>query len=278
MIITRNWIQEFIDISKISTEDICKTLNSIGLEVDSLQTTSIPEKVVVGKVTQREKHPDADKLSICQVDLGFETVQIVCGAKNVDAGQFVPVAINGCDLGGGFKIKKAKLRGVESNGMICSSTELGLAKLNDGILELDDSIGELVLGKELKDYPTLNDNIIEIELTANRGDCLSINGIARELSTYYNLPLVEIEKNPTYNDLSIGQVLEVDCDSNVDSSIMSGLTEFTQKVAKELNVSQSGYRLITNIGRDGGQEVPHLHFHLIGGESVGRLVRDKQEN
>ena len=142
MIITRTWLQEFIDISKISTDDICKTLNSIGLEVDSLNKVSIAPNVVVGKVLEKEKHPDADKLNICQVDVGSETVQIVCGAKNVEAGQFVPVAVVGANLGDGFKIKKAKLRGAPSNGMICSSTELGLPKLNDGILELDDSIGE----------------------------------------------------------------------------------------------------------------------------------------
>ena len=88
MIITRSWLEEFIDISKISTDEICKTLNSIGLEVDSIEKISIPSKVVVGKVLERVKHPEADKLSICQVDLGTHQVQIVCGAKNVDAGQF----------------------------------------------------------------------------------------------------------------------------------------------------------------------------------------------
>ena len=165
MIITRSWLEEFIDISKISTDEICKTLNSIGLEVDSIEKTTIPSKVVIGKVLERVKHPEADKLSICQVDLGTQQVQIVCGAKNVDAGQFVPVATLGCDLGNNFIIKEAKLRGVESNGMICSATELGLSKINDGILELDDSIGELILGKELKDYPKVNDEIIEIEET-----------------------------------------------------------------------------------------------------------------
>ena len=130
MIVTRNWLQEYVNISDITTEDICKTLNSIGLEVDSLESQKIPAKVVIGKVLEKKKHPDADKLNICQVDLGTEKVQIVCGAKNVDQGQFVPVAVVGCDLGNNFKIKKAKLRGVESNGMICSSTEIGLPKLN----------------------------------------------------------------------------------------------------------------------------------------------------
>ena len=228
MIITRTWLQEFIDISKISTDDICKTLNSIGLEVDSLEKVSIAPKVVVGKVLEKEKHPDADKLNICQVDVGSETVQIVCGAKNVDAGQYVPVAVVGCNLGAGFKIKKAKLRGVESNGMICSSTEIGLVKLNDGILELDDSIGELVLGKELNEYKLLTDDIIEIELTANKGDCLSINGVARELCAYYNLPLIEFEKNVTYNEIGIGQILEVECDSNIDSSLIYKAVDFNE--------------------------------------------------
>lgn len=228
MIVTRAWLQEFIDISKISTEDICKTLNSIGLEVDSVESVQIPSGVVVGKVVEREKHPDADKLSVCQVDLGNEQVQIVCGAKNVAAGQYVPVATLGCVLGEDFKIKKAKLRGIESIGMICSTTEIGLPKMNDGILELDDSIGELVLGKELKEYPLLNDDIIEIELTANRGDCLSINGVARELSTYYKLPMHEEEKHLEYKELGIGQVLEIECASNIDSSLVFKAADFAE--------------------------------------------------
>ena len=219
MIITRTWIEEFIDIRKISTDDICKTLNSIGLEVDSLEQVSIAPKVVVGKVLEKVKHPDADKLNICQVDIGLETVQIVCGAKNVDAGQFVPVAVVGCRLSPDFKIKKAKLRGVDSNGMICSSTELGLAKLNDGILELDDSIGELILGRELSEYSLLNDDIIEIELTANRGDCLSINGVARELSAYYNIPLKTFEKNISNTEIGIGQILDIKT-NEIDASLI----------------------------------------------------------
>ncbi|WP_320036008.1 phenylalanine--tRNA ligase subunit beta [Halarcobacter sp.] len=239
MIITRNWLQEYVDISKISTDDICKTLNSIGLEVDSLELQRVPSKVVVGKVLEKEKHPDADKLNICQVDIGGETVQIVCGAKNVDAGQFVPVAVVGCKLGDDFKIKKAKLRGVESNGMICSSTEIGLAKLNDGILELDSSVGELVIGRELKDYPLFNDDVIEIELTANRGDCLSIHGVARELSAYYNIPLTEQEYSLELNNLGIGQTLEVESTNEIDSKYIykvAALEDFKLPLVYKLRV------------------------------------------
>ena len=243
MIITRTWLEEFIDISKISTDDICKTLNSIGLEVDSLNKISIAPKVVVGKVLEKIKHPDADKLNICQVDLGNETVQIVCGAKNVEAGQFVPVAVVGCDLGDNFIIKAAKLRGTESNGMICSSTELGLAKLNDGILELDESIGKLILGKELREYAKLNDDIIEVDLTANRGDCLSIHGIARELSAFYNIPMYELDKNSKNNDLSIGQILEIQCDADMDSTLLYkaiDLSDFKFNVLQNLRTGIIG--------------------------------------
>ena len=235
MIITRSWLEEFIDISKIPTDDICKTLNAIGFEVDSLERISIAPKVVIGKVLEKEKHPDADKLNICQVDLGTHQVQIVCGAKNVEVGQFVPVATVGCDLGNNFVIKEAKLRGVESNGMICSATELGLPKLNDGILELDDSIGELVLGKELKEYSKLNDDIIEIGLTANRGDCLSINGIVRELSAFYSIVLIECDKKINYNNLGIGQLLEIECDKHIDSSLSFIVIDFSDF---KLNVLQ----------------------------------------
>ena len=227
MIITRSWLEEFIDISKIPTDDICKTLNAIGFEVDSLERISIAPKVVIGKVLEKEKHPDADKLNICQVDLETHQVQRVCAAKNVEVGQFVPVATVGCDLGNDFIIKEAKLRGVESNGMICSATELGLPKLNDGILELDDSIGELVLGKELKEYSKLNDDIIEIGLTANRGDCLSINGIVRELGAFYSIVLIECDKKINYNKLGIGQLLEIECDKHIDSSLSFIVIDFS---------------------------------------------------
>ncbi|MBD3841289.1 MAG: phenylalanine--tRNA ligase subunit beta [Campylobacterales bacterium] len=219
MIVTRQWLQEYIDISKISTDAICKALNSIGLEVDSAIKNYIPSKVVVGLVEDCQKHPDADKLNVCQVNLGDHTTQIVCGAKNVASGQHVCVATIGAILGEDFKIKKAKLRGVESNGMICSSTEIGLPKLNDGIMVLDSSIGELVLGKELIEYAVLNDDIIAIELTANRGDCLSIHGIARELATYFNLTMNKLDFVTKSNNKGIGQIFEASYDSACEANL-----------------------------------------------------------
>ena len=142
---------------------------------------------VIGKVISCEKHPNADKLNVCQVDVGETIQQIVCGAKNVAAGQMVAIALIGAELPGGMKIKKAKLRDVESCGMICSSTELGLPKINDGIMILDKSIGELVIGKSLSQYPLLNDDVIEIGLTPNRGDCQSVYGVARDLSVFFDV-------------------------------------------------------------------------------------------
>jgi len=210
MIVTREWINEFIDISNITTHDICIALNSLGLEVDSVEKITIPQGIQIGFVEACEKHPDADKLSICQVNLGYETVQIVCGAKNVATGQYVPVATIGTNLGNNFIIKPSVLRGTESNGMICSSTEIGLPKMNDGILSLDNSIGNLVLGSELGSYKLLNDEIIEIELTPNRGDCLNILGVVKELSAYFNLPIKELELSNNEHSGAIGRVLEVE--------------------------------------------------------------------
>ncbi len=228
MIVTRNWLQEFIDISKISTKTICEALNSIGLEVENVEKLFIPNGVVVGEVLECVKHPDADKLNVCQVNVGKEVVQIVCGASNVAQGQFVPVAVVGCVLGENFKIKKAKLRGVDSNGMICSSTEIGLPALNDGILELDDSIGELEIGKELNEYSALNFESIEIELTANRGDCLSINGIARELSTYFDISFYKFEAITVSNNIGIGQVLDIKCDNDINSNLIYTAADITK--------------------------------------------------
>ncbi|WQX96446.1 phenylalanine--tRNA ligase subunit beta [Helicobacter pylori] len=195
------------DIAKL-----CEDLSRLGLEVESCIPCVAPKNVVVGKVLEKAPHKNAEKLSVCQVDVGKEVLQIVCGAKNVAPNQFVPVALNGA-LIGSTTIAKTELRGVESHGMICSSIELGFPKINDGILELDESVGELVLGKELNEYAPFNTHVLEISLTPNRGDCLSVLGIAREVSAFYHTPLKPIKAlnfTPT-NDLitlSVGENIE----------------------------------------------------------------------
>ncbi len=211
MIVTKQWLNEWIDLHAVETEKISVALNAIGLEVDGIEKVRIPNLVVVGKVLSCEKHPNADKLNVTKVDVGMEEVQqIVCGAKNVAVGQMVAVALIGAELPGGIKIKKAKLRDVESCGMICSSTELGLPKINDGIMILDNSVGELIIGKPLCEYPLLNDDVIEIGLTPNRGDCQSVYGVARDLSVFFDTEVVSLpEIEEEENKPGIGRVLHV---------------------------------------------------------------------
>ncbi|TPH39964.1 phenylalanine--tRNA ligase subunit beta [Helicobacter pylori] len=186
-----NDLNVFVNTPK-DVAKLCEDLSRLGLEVESCIPCVAPKNVVVGKVLEKAPHKNAEKLSVCQVDVGKEVLQIVCGAKNVAPNQFVPVALNGV-LIGSTTIAKTELRGVESCGMICSSIELGFPKINDGILELDESVGELVLGKELNEYAPFNTHVFEISLTPNRGDCLSVLGIAREISAFYHTPLKPIK-------------------------------------------------------------------------------------
>jgi len=224
MIVTRSWLEEYIDLSDISNEDLSRRLNEIGLEVDSLVEHKIPSKVVVGEIKSCSKHPDADKLNVCQIDIGEnELVQIVCGASNVVNARYVAVATVGSVLPENFKIKKAKLRGVESYGMVCSSSELGLPDVEDGIMILDDSIGELKVGKELNEYPKFADTVIDIELTANRGDCLSIYGVARDLAAAFKKDIKSFEDNSSCKELD--NSVEVELKDEFDGALEYALAE-----------------------------------------------------
>ncbi|MGL2637132.1 phenylalanine--tRNA ligase subunit beta [Helicobacter pylori] len=206
-----NDLSVFVDVPK-DIAKLCEDLSRLGLEVESCVSYIAPKNVVVGKVLEKAPHKNAEKLSVCQVDVGKEVLPIVCGAKNVVPNQFAPVALKGAIIGS-TPIAKTELRGVESHGMICSSIELGFPKINDGILELDESVGELVLGKELHEYAPFNTHVLEISLTPNRGDCLSVLGIAREISAFYHTPLKPIKAlnfTPTSDliTLSVGENIE----------------------------------------------------------------------
>lgn len=232
MIVTKNWLNEWIDLTDVSTELLLKTLNSIGLEVDRHDAMRVADGVVIGYVEACEKHPDADKLNVCQVNVGKEVRQIVCGASNVRAGIHIALATVGAELPGGLKIKEAKLRGVESHGMICSSKEIGLPAMGEGIMILDSSIGELVVGKNLNEYSVFNDDIIEIELTANRGDCLSIHGIARDLRAALARPLREKNvKDDQEGRLGIGRILQLQHTDTFSTDLLFGAVE-----VKELSI------------------------------------------
>ncbi len=173
------WLRQWVD-PDITTEQLADQLSMVGLEVESVEPVAGEfEGVVVGEVLSREQHPDADKLGVCMVNVGQESeLQIVCGASNVAAGMRVPVALVGARLPGDFKIKKAKLRGVHSMGMICSASELGLAESSEGIMPLPQ---DAPVGQDFRDYLALEDRAIEVDLTPDRGDCLGMVGIAREV-------------------------------------------------------------------------------------------------
>ncbi len=229
MIVTRSWLNEWIDLDGITTDDLCKTFNSIGLEVDSLESYSVPKKIVFGKVLECEKHPDADKLNVCKVDIGTSIRQIVCGASNVRVGLDVVVATIGATMPNGMAIKPVKLRGVESEGMICSASEIGLHDCQDGILELDSSIGEYDLGEEVCQNPVFSDDIIEIELTANRGDCLSIRGVARDLSAAYDRAVKENNFNDNEDRrVGIGRILSLSHEKSLNVNLRYKAIDLTK--------------------------------------------------
>lgn len=234
MIITKTWLNEFINIKDKSLNDLVETLNSIGIEVSNAYAQKVPDKVVIGFVKEKVKHENSDKLHICKVDVGDEDLQIVCGASNVDEGQFVAVALNGAKLPNGMNIKATKIRGVDSYGMICSSTELNLAKINDGIMILDESIGTLEPGKALNSLDIFNDDVIEVELTPNRGDCFSVHGIARDLSSAYDL---DLKKQITFVEgetVGIGRVLRIISDKDLNGAFIYRLIEIKDDL--ELNL------------------------------------------
>jgi phenylalanyl-tRNA synthetase beta chain len=188
MKISENWLREWVNPA-IDSKLLIEQLTMAGLEVETVEPAGAKlEKVVVGEVLAVESHPDADKLSLCQVSNGENTVQVVCGAGNVRQGLKVAFAQVGATLPG-LKIKKANLRGVESHGMLCSATELKIAEISDGIFELP---GDAPTGISIYEYLALNDNLIEIDLTPNRGDCLSLAGVAREVSAINSVALTNV--------------------------------------------------------------------------------------
>jgi phenylalanyl-tRNA synthetase beta chain len=169
------WLREWVNPT-VTTDELAKILTMAGLEMETIEPVAGDfDQVVVGQVKTIEPHPDADKLNVCSVDVGSKKqLQIVCGASNVSVDMKVPVALVGASLPG-IKIKKAKLRGIESSGMLCSAKEIGLAESAEGLMEL---ATDAPIGKDIREYFWLDDQSIELSITPNRGDCLSIIGIA----------------------------------------------------------------------------------------------------
>ena len=186
MNISEQWLREWVD-PPLSTEELAHQITMAGLEVDAIDPVAGEfSGVIVAEITAAEPHPDADKLRVCQVDTGSGSVQIVCGAPNARVGLKAPLAQVGALLPEDFKIKAAKLRGVESQGMLCAEQELGLSDASDGLMEL---ASDAPVGTDLRDYLQLDDSVIEIGLTPNRADCLGVAGIAREVGLLNDLPV-----------------------------------------------------------------------------------------
>lgn len=183
MRISLNWLKEYIDLD-VPVDELTQTMTLLGMEVESVERPGeAVQGVVTGKVLERLPHPQADKLSVCKTDVGGEEpLQIVCGASNYGPGDIVPVAVVGATLPGGLAIKRAKLRGVESQGMMCSARELGLGDDHDGLYKLPPNTP---LGADIRGLLGLDDVIIEIEITPNRGDWAGMLGIARDLAAHY---------------------------------------------------------------------------------------------
>lgn len=191
---SEKWLRELVDVSW-STDELSHQLTMAGLEVDAVVPVAAAfSGVVVAEVVSVEPHPDADKLRVTRVNDGTgEAKQVVCGAANVRAGLKVPFAQLGAELPGGLKIKQAKLRGVESFGMLCASQELGLAEPSDGLLELP---ADAPVGQSIRDYLNLDDNSFELGITPNRGDCLSLQGLAREVGVLARSTVHAIKAEP----------------------------------------------------------------------------------
>src|SRR5688572_29845668 len=189
MKLSLNWLRDYVQIDA-PIDEITRAITFLGFEVEGVVSTGAPklEHVVVGEILSRAKHPNADKLSVCTVDVGPAggVKTIVCGANNCDAGNRVLVALPGAVLPGNFQIKQSKIRGQESQGMMCSPDEIGMGSDHSGLLILN---GRPALGTPINQALPPGDTVFDIEVTPNRPDCQSHLGIARELAAWFKLPL-----------------------------------------------------------------------------------------
>lgn len=252
-----SWLGDYTDISGVTPKEYADKMTMSGSKVEGVENLGKDiDKVVVGKVLSCEDHPDSDHLHVCMVDVGEEEpIQIVCGAPNVATGQKVPVALNGSTLPGDIKIKKGKLRGVMSNGMICSHEELGIETSRLGY---EPEYGILVLpedaetGSDVKDLFGLNENVVEFEITSNRPDCFSIIGLARETAATFkkpfNVPVPTFtEKGGDINDMLAVEIADKDkCKRYCARAVKNVKIEASPKWMRE-RLEACGVRAINNI-------------------------------
>ncbi|VWB16342.1 phenylalanine--tRNA ligase subunit beta [Burkholderia lata] len=250
-----SWLRTFVD-PQLTTDELSHALTMAGLEVESLSKAAPPtSKIVVGRVLEVVKHPDADKLNVCQVDAGTgATLNIVCGAPNVAPGIKVPVALVGAELppaeegGKPFAIKLSKLRGVESQGMLCSARELKLSEDHSGLLVLPE---DTPVGQDIRETLNLDDTIFEIKLTPNKADCLSVFGIARETSAITGAPLTPVDIRPVRVELD--ETLPV----RIAAPDLCG--RFSGRVIRGVNAhAKTPQWMVERLGRSGQRSVSAL--------------------
>ena len=232
MLISLNWLKQYIDLDGIEISELENALTMIGQEVEKIDVKGENlEKVVTAKIVEKEMHPDSDHLTICKVDNGKEVLQIVCGAPNHKAGDKVALAQIGARLAEDFVIKKGKIRGVESSGMLCSEEELGLGSDSSGIMILPE---DAPIGMPLKEYLGVNDVVFELEITPNRPDCLSHIGIARELGAYYNK---EVNYPSTEINSETGEKTEDNIKVEIENSDLS--KRYVARIIRNVTVKES---------------------------------------
>lgn len=232
MKISLNWIKDYIDLKGISVSDIVQNLTMSGLEVeDYIDQSDLYKNIIVAEVKEVQKHPNADKLTVCKVYDGKETHQVICGAPNVEAGQKIVFATIGSVIPNGkFEIKKAKIRGVESNGMICAEDELLLSDDHTGIMVLDQ---KLTPGIDISEALGLNDVILEIGVTPNRPDALSHIGVARDLAAIFGRELKYPELNLNESDENINSVASVEIVDSVNCP------RYVARIVKNVSIKES---------------------------------------
>lgn len=286
MKIPYKWLLEYVDIDK-DIREVADALTLSGSKVEEIiENGKEIDRVVTAKLIKLEKHPDADKLQICQVDVKDEVIQIVTGANNIKEGDIVPAALHGSSLAGGIKIKKGKLRGVESNGMLCSEAELGIADEASvhGIMILPENTP---IGVDIKEVLGLNGGVIDFEITSNRADCFSIYGIAREASATLNLPLKKVDLCFTENKDNINNYLSVEIKSELCSRYIGKMVKNVRIMPSpdwmQQRLEEAGVRAINNIVDitnyvmlELGQPLHAFDYRDIADKKI--IVRTAEEN
>lgn len=258
MNVSLNWLNDHLDLSHMSLQEVDDLLTFAGIEVEGVSKTGVPsEKIVVAQIKSAEQHPDADKLKVCMVDAGeAELRQIVCGAKNYSVGDKVPCALPGADLGGGFVIKEGKLRGVPSLGMLCGAGEIGLTDEEDGLMILT---SDAEIGKPLQEMFAA-DTIIEVEVTPNRPDLLSHVGMARELSALARIPRKELSlSEPETSPATDIKLSATDSCPYYTAVKISGVTVSESPAWLKTKLETIGLRPINNV-----VDITNFALHELG--------------